>query len=570
MAMSTTANEIIHVVADVSADTLLEYTRNIAEWVRLSGSEDEQKAFDYIDQTLTSWGLTAESFHPVCLVSLPVAASLTVSGSGEAMRCITHSFSAETGPDGVAGDLVDAGHGDAAAYDGLDVVGKVVLVDGPASPGKALAAEGRGAVAVVHISPGEQIREMIVSPVWGTPTPETFALLPTLPHVSVNGASGRDLRERMANGPVRVRITTEVDTGWRPLPVLVTTVPARNDSDDFVLLSGHVDSWHYGAIDNGTADASMLETTRILLQHRDQLRRPVRVAFWSGHSHARYGTSAWYVDEHWVELHDHCVAHVNIDGPGAKRATIVSEALTMAESHGLAHEVIAQIAGQDLRYRRMQRMGDQSLWGVGVPSLFVSISSPPEGDPMEWYHTPLDTMDVIDPDLLVRDAKILAATVYRLATDRVLPLNQTGAVDEIRQTLRDIIANSSDDVDLSDVQSDADALRCATRQLDQIDVATLTDEQAVTLNRTLMRISRLLMPVNYTTSGPFGQDLAIAIPPLPGLQIAVSIASLPDGAPERYMMATTLRRERNRVLHALREARTAIETALPELQTASL
>lgn len=563
---TTQGGGLDRIVADVSSDKLLDYTRHISQWVRLSGSADEQKAFDYIVDTLHSWGLETTAHHPICLVSLPGDASLTVLPSGEALRCITHSFSAATGPDGVEGELVYVGKGDAAAYGGIDITGKIALADGPASPGKALALEGRGALGMVHISPGEQIREMIVSPVWGTPTPETLPLLPTLPHVSVNGASGETIRSRMASGPVRVRITTEVDTGWRPLPVLVTTIEPTRPADDFVLLSGHVDSWHYGAVDNGTADATMMETTRIILDQRDELRRAVRVAFWSGHSHARYATSAWYVDEHWADLHDHCVAHVNVDGPGAKGATIVSEGLTMAESHGLAKQVISEIAGQDLNYRRMQRMGDQSLWGVGVPSLYVSISSPPAGDPMEWYHTPLDTMEVIDPELLVRDTKIVLGTVYRLATDPVLPFDQTGAVDEIQRTLTEIATGGDGAFDLSAVQSDASDLMASARRLRDVDSGKLSDEQAALLNRTIMRVSRLLMPVNYTERGPFGQDLAVSIPPLPGLQHAVTLPALTADSPDRYVLETRLRRERNRVRGALRDARETIDSALMELE----
>ena len=52
------------------------------------------------------------------------------------------------------------------------------------------------------------------------------------------------------------------------------------------MFSGHIDSWHYGAMDNGSANATMLETLRALLPHRNEFRRSLRLAFWSGHSTA--------------------------------------------------------------------------------------------------------------------------------------------------------------------------------------------------------------------------------------------------------------------------------------------
>ena len=44
------------------------------------------------------------------------------------------------------------------------------------------------------------------------------------------------------------------------------------------------------------------------------------MAFWSGHSHGRYASSAWYADTFWHDLHERCVCHVNIDSVGAKGA----------------------------------------------------------------------------------------------------------------------------------------------------------------------------------------------------------------------------------------------------------
>ena len=45
-------------IDEVSADQAMTHTREIAQWVRLSGSEDERKAFDYIRGVLDGYGLT--------------------------------------------------------------------------------------------------------------------------------------------------------------------------------------------------------------------------------------------------------------------------------------------------------------------------------------------------------------------------------------------------------------------------------------------------------------------------------------------------------------------------------
>lgn len=542
------------VVNAISADRLMDYTSHISKWVRHSGSDDERKAFNYIGDTLQSWGLSVQEYSPVCLVSLPITASLTLIDTDQEFQCITHSFSATS--NGIDGELIYIGNGNSSDYEGIDVQGKIVLTEGSGNPEKAHAAEGSGAIGVLNISPREEIREMIVSPVWGSPTPGTVDQLPTLPHVTVNGSSGQIIKNKLSAGSVRVRMSTQVDTCWKPLPVLVTEVTPEQPMDDtFVLLSGHVDSWHYGAIDNGTANATQLETIRVLLQHRDLLKRNVRVAFWSGHSHARYATSAWYVDEHFFEIRDKCVAHVNIDGPGARGATDLTKALTMAESYDLAKEVIRDISGQALDYHRMQRMGDQSLWGTGAASFYVSISSPGPDGTMEWHHTPLDTMDYIDPEILKLDGMILAGTVYRLASDSLLPLNQARVVHELQTAIADIIAISDGQFDLTMVENDIKILAALVDRLYEHGKTLISASDIVKFNSVIMQLGTYLMTVNYTTMGPYEQDLALDGPgSLPGLRPATYLPRHASNAPERFLLETQLRRQRNRVQDAVQQA----------------
>ncbi|HET9017337.1 MAG TPA: M28 family peptidase [Thermomicrobiaceae bacterium] len=572
---------IDRLVGEVSAARLMDTTRAIAQWQRLSGTPDERHAFDYVEQTLRGTGYATRRFDPVCLVSLPGPASLTLLDDGSQPTCITHSFSTSTGPEGLTGEVVYLGAGTEANYAGQDVRGKIVLAEGLAGPNKVGPSERHGAAAMIHIS-GPEIHEMIISPIWGSPTPDNVDQLPTIPHVSIDAATGALLKERLDRGPLMVRLTTEVDTGWRPLPILVADLPAAAPlaSDDFVLLSGHIDSWYYGAMDNGSANASMIETARILAEHRDLLRRGLRVAFWSGHSHARYGTSAWYADEHWQELNDHCVAHVNIDSPGGIGASLLTEAPTMAETYGVARELIGYLSDQELAYRRIGRMGDQSLWGIGVPSLYCSISvqGGDEGGPDLtdaiggekrrggglgwWWHTADDTLDKLDPDNLARDAGILLATVYQLVSDRVLPFDQTAAVEEIRRAVAAAERASGEAIALSGLVSEADALHASARQLTERLSQPTDDDQARALNRCLMQVSRALIPVNYTRAGRFSQDPALDQGVVPGLRDIAALGQLPAGSPERYLLETRARRERNRLRAALVEARRAIDDTL--------
>jgi hypothetical protein len=573
-------DQVAQVLSGIDRERLMDATRTIAQWERLSGSDGERSAFDYIQGELESLGLSCQRHHPVCLVSLPQRASLHVLGETEPITCITHSFSVSTPKDGLDMELIDAGRGSTSEYASIDVRGKAVLLEGLATPNTVAPAETFGAAAVIHNS-GEHIHEMTISPVWGSPTPSTMHMLPKIPHISVDQAGADRLRAAMASGSRTVRITCEVQTGWKALPVLLADLPGMSERTMHVLLSGHVDSWYYGAMDNGSANASMLETARILMDVSGDLRHGLRLAFWSGHSHARYATSAWYADEFWSFTHHYCLGHVNIDSPGGIGATDLTAASTMAESYPVARQIFQNVAGVELTYDRIGRLGDQSFWGAGVPSFYCSISQqPPEESPTGigallgrggglgwWWHTRDDTIDKLDPDNLVRDTRILAATVYHLCTERQLAYDLRGPAREIKSTLEGLHELAGEDLDLSGSIQLAEQFEAAAGRLAALELGDdATEDEIALYNGCVTGVSRILIPVNYTVSGEFEQDPAVPADPLPGLQ---PMRQLPDrrNLPDAYFpWLTKLRRERNRLNQALSESTSLINQTVAVLQ----
>jgi hypothetical protein len=74
-----------------------------------------------------------------------------------------------------------------------------------------------------------------------------------------------------------------------------------------------------------------------------------------------------------------------------------------------------------------------------------------------------------------------------------------------------------------------------------------------------MGVGRALIPVNYARSGLFDHDLAVPTTVLPGLAAAAELPRLEGDMAE--FTRTRLVRERNRLVHALREAAAAITGA---------
>src|SRR5574337_2114894 len=583
-------------VEAVSTERLMESTRTIAQWVRLSGTPEEARAFDWLEGQLKAYGMEVKRYSFPALVSWPESAFLqvtTADGTTEDIVCATHGFATSTPEAGLEGELVYVGRGTEEELAKRDVRGKIALVDGIAAPNRGLVLEAADVAASIWIA-GQRLHERLMSPVWGTPTPETAGLLPRTPSISIKGLDGAHIKEAMHEGAVRVKMVTKVFQGWKDIPILTGNLrPAAEGpgARTFVMLSGHVDSWYYGAMDNGTANATQLEVARLLAERRSSLRRGLRIAFWSGHSHGRYAGSARYADHMWHDLHDNCVAHVNVDSVGGKGATVLTEGNSMAEMRSFAGDVIEAVAGQRLSPRRFGRAGDQSFWGHGIPSLLMTLSEqPPEAaDPVLaalhrqisggqgksgglgwWWHTPEDTIDKIDPGFLRRDAVIYALLTHRLCASAILPLDYMAVVDEMTGVVGDLRAKAGGNFDLSPATEGLAALGATVqklqRRVSELQQGSLGDGAAGVVNRCLMDLGRTLIPVNYTRTGQFDQDLAVPTQPLPGLQPVVRLASMERASDERQFLITRLVRERNRFVHGVISATRAVEAALCALE----
>lgn len=580
------------VVDSVSRERLMSDTETLAQWVRLSGSEEERKAFDYVENVLREMGLETERHMGRTYVSLPEAAQLRV--EGESVHAIAHSMSTNTPEGGLELPLIYLGSGTEEDYAAEDVRGKIVMVDGMAMPGKVGRAERAGAAACVFANKDEHVHEMIVSGVWGSPTPETRDLLPRIPVTSVGAGEGETLRRILGEQPdATARLTTRVDTGWTEIPTLVAQVDGTVEPEKFVMFSGHIDSWHYGAMDNGTANATMLETLRVLLPHRSTFHRSLRLAFWSGHSHGRYAGSTWYADNFWEDLHDNCVLHLNVDSVGGRNATVLTEAHAMAEARGCAADVIRELTGVNFTGTRFGRAGDQSFLGHGIPSLFMSLSEQPpaEGDAAGgfaeliggqggksgglgwWWHTTEDTVDKIDPDFLVRDTQIYAAISCRLLSSPVVPLDIRASAEELLGHLRDWHGKAGKRLDLSSAVDRAEEVANLANQLqEKIEAGkdTFNADEVTKINETLNRVESVLVRLNYTRSAPFDHDPALSQPPVPLLEPVDRLVAADPDSDEENEVLTLLVRRRNRVLYELSEARRTLRDGVATLLRAGV
>jgi hypothetical protein len=561
--------------ANVSAEPIQEHLNHFSTLFRDTGSEDEWKAARYVEEKLRSYGVDAEILEFDSLISWPLEGKLEVldesGGVRESVFVRTRSFGAQTPPGGTVAELVFvpfqqpekgamifAHRAAAGDYTGLDVRGKVVIsMDG--GPDGIRRAEERGAAGHIHIWASDEhvTHEMIGTSVWGTPTPQSAPRLPDIPVLGVNNAAGTRLADACAKGTVRVRVESNVRTEWFRVPLVTGFIPGT-ESDDFLLVGAHIDSWYEGVTDNATGDVALLEMARVLSPLRSKLRKGVRFCWWPGHSTGRYSGSTWFADNWFDVLNEHSLGYLNIDSPGVKGTTIFDCRYNMGEIEHITGAVIRELEGQEPNIRRPLRAGDQSFVGMGLPSMgafrMLEVDHPDRKavggcGGAWWWHSPEDTLDKADAEILAKDVRIYVTMAARMCTPELIPYDFTPSGDDFVTHVTACREAAGDLLDLSSLLESAKAYRAAAEKLAATPVSGAG--AVARRNQGLKRLSRIVNPALFSIDGPYEMDPALQLPVLPGLAPAARLRELDATSNDFHFLRTELVRQRNRINDAL-------------------
>jgi len=226
-------------------------------------------------------------------------------------------------------------------------------------------------------------------------------------------------------------------------------LPGSDLADQFLLVGGHLDSWHAGtgATDNASGCAVVMEALRILKDAGLQPRRTIRAAFWSGEEQGYMG-SREYVKRHiatrpettdpeqlalptWARKrtwpiqplsgHAKISAYFNIDnGGGQIRGIYAEENAAIVPIFAAWLEPFADLGAATVTMRRTGGTDHQPFDWVGIPGFqFIQDSMDYMG---RTHHSNVDTYDHLNPDDLKKSAVILASFIWHAANrDELLP-----------------------------------------------------------------------------------------------------------------------------------------------------
>jgi hypothetical protein len=191
-------------------------------------------------------------------------------------------------------------------------------------------------------------------------------------------------------------------------------LPGTDKANEFVILGGHIDSWHSGTGtgDDGAGVAVMMEAARILKTLNLPLRRTVRVGFWGGEEQGFLGSRA-YVRMHAAEL-PRISAYLNVDN-GTGRIRGVYNQMNAAVTP-IFEQILFPFRDLGVMTVRHENTGGTDhipFDGAGVPG-FQFIQ-----DPLEYgirlHHSNGDTWERVVPDDLHQMAAVVAWVTYVFA-----------------------------------------------------------------------------------------------------------------------------------------------------------
>ena len=393
----------------------------------------------------------------------------------------------------------------------------------------------------------------------------------TIPVFSISKAEGVRLRKLLEAGEkIDVFMNYQQKQGWDPLYLPSGTVKAPdNQSGEFILVAGHMDSWPVGASDNAAGNATAMELARVLNANRDKLSRDVRFLFWQGHEGGQMEGSTWYCDNLWDDLNKHCVMYVNIDAIGLGDGATVLHSEPAFELWNWIHEMNEfAMPGWEKDYCFPFKNADMSFLGIGVPSCYNWIYHTPElrtawgnatlGLP---YHSADDTMDTLDKNVMYYGVRDDAAFVFDLAMRKTLPQDFTVMAAEISKRISEMkeyiqdMPEAQEGLDLDSALAMSRTFEEKAAAVEKIRLAQeASGERNDRLNYLLMRISRVVMPMLTTVTGRFEQDrygLTGLKYIIPNSVSVLELSKHAEGTHEFYLWLNRARKERNKITDAV-------------------
>jgi hypothetical protein len=267
--------------------------------------------------------------------------------------------------------------------------------------------------------------------------PNSWDDLPTIPEIQLLEAHFDAIVARVRAGE-EVALEFDIRNYFKMGPVpyhnVIADIPGTERPDEFVIVSGHLDSWDLatGAADDATGCATTIEAARLLMAAGAKPRRTIRFALWASEEQGLIGSRA-YVNAHESELDKISAMFQHDGGTNAFRALSVTDG--MMEDMKKATAPLATLNPEfPFRLRRVEGIqrgasDHNTFLNAGVPGLYWGQLG--RVGYKLIHHTEKDRYDKVVPEYVEHSAMVAAMTAYGVAN-----LDNLLARDNLRGTPR--------------------------------------------------------------------------------------------------------------------------------------
>ena len=218
-----------------------------------------------------------------------------------------------------------------------------------------------------------------------------------------------------AAGPVSMRLLLTP----RTLPDadsynVIADWPGTDRADEYVVVSGHLDSWDLGtgATDDGVGVLGAAGVIQVLQQLNLHARRTIRFIGWTNEENGSRGAKA-YFDSVRAALSTQCAAIESDEGAGRSLGVIAAVTKDSLPTLQAVAEALAPVGATVIERREGEVGADiEPLQTAGVPGFAPLVDARHYFD---YHHTAADTLDKVDPANFSSQIATLAVLAYYLA-----------------------------------------------------------------------------------------------------------------------------------------------------------
>lgn len=375
-------------VSDLNERALV-HLRELTEVLppRISGTEGELAAAEYIAGKLRSYGYDVQIQDFTATV--PPRDGNHLELTSPTPRPVRTNIFTGSGEGDVTGPLVYLGLGRESDLPEFSLEGMIVLVERGIIPfgEKAGNVFGAGAAGMVVFN--------IFSEIFDGTLGDDFHLTFDRPAVTISGLDGEALVKELESGPVNVNLRLVTDE--LPSRNVVASWPGPAVDSPVVILGGHYDAvpGSPGASDNGSGTATFLVLAEELAGA--DLPFELRVIGFGSEELGLLGSEAYVASLDSAEQ-DRIIAMLNYDALGSGSLEIGGHFALAARGLEVADEIgISAIQGIE----PPGASSDHATFrDAGIPSIFFF------GSDFSLIHTPFDTIEAMDPEMMGQAAAI--------------------------------------------------------------------------------------------------------------------------------------------------------------------